>query len=181
MTLQEEGATFLDKLHKNDNIIVINALSYSDLLLLSPYGFIEKIQTVDADISDMLLQKPKITPPCRTAIIEQEQTRGDIKVRLHKLHMLNDSTRLFVTIENTNENSEVRLYTSRLKAIQGKKQFEYSYYNDSRYRMIKSTIPPGVEEEGVLLFEPLDSTPYQIKFLIPFSNEIMFTFNITLP
>jgi hypothetical protein len=180
MTLIEEGANFLDKLHKNDSINVINALSYSNLLLLSPYGSIEKIETIEPDISGWLLERHKITPPNKIAIIEQEQTKGGIKVRLHKLHMLKDYTRLFATIENTNENNEVMLIEYDLNAIQRKKQFRHSYKTDSNYREVKSRIPPGVEEKGVLLFEPLDSIKDDVKFLIPFSNQILFTFDVKL-
>jgi DNA-binding MarR family transcriptional regulator len=184
MTLQEEGANFLDKLHKDDKINIINVLSYSNLLLLSPYGSIEKMDTyVDPSVSDMLLQGHQISPPRKVTIIEQEKTRGDIKVTLHKIHILEDYTRLFVKIENNNENSEIRLNTSRSKAIQTKKQFEHSYKTDSRSRMIKFTIPPGVEEEGVLIFEPLDSIEDDVRFMISFYQNFhdnTFVFDVKL-
>jgi len=70
--------------------------------------------------------------------------------------------------------------TSDLKVIQAKKQFVYTLKTDSRYRMIKTKIPQGDEEKGVLLFEALDSIKDDIKFLIPFSNNILFTFDVKL-
>jgi hypothetical protein len=136
---------FLDKFHRNDNVRIINAIPNGNFIHLSTHGSIEKIGSVDANTSDMLCRtRYEITPSYKIPI-KQEQTRGDIKVTLDKLHLLEDYTRLFVTIENTNENTDIRLSRYGLKAIQAKKQFDWYQYTDSRYRNIKSTIPPGVE------------------------------------
>jgi hypothetical protein len=131
----------------------------------------------------MLLQGHQITPPHRIAIIGQEKTKGSIKVTLYKIHILKDYTRLFAKIENISENTEISLNTSRLKAIQRKKQFEYSYKTDNRYRMIKYTIPPAVEEKGVLIFEPLDSIEDDVRFMISFYQNFQdntFVFDVKL-
>jgi hypothetical protein len=116
----------------------------------------------------MLLEGRQIIPPDKVVMIGEQKTRAGIKMTLHKLHILKDYTRLFASIENIDENKEITLYTPGLKAIQRKKQFEYSYESDRKYRMIKSTIPPGVVEEGVLILEPLDNSVDHVKFLVPF-------------
>ena len=91
------------------------------------------------------------------------------------MHLLSDYTRLFVTIENTNENTAIDLVTYDLVAIQGKKQFGHIYNIDSRYRMIKHRIPPGIEETGVLLFEPLNTTWDDVRFVLPFRDNALKT------
>jgi hypothetical protein len=68
-------------------------------------------------------------------------------------------------------------------AIQNRKQFEHSYNTDEMYRMIKSKIPPGVDEIGVLLFEPLDSVWDDVRFIIQLyagSQDNRFVFDVKL-
>ncbi|MFL6366800.1 MAG: hypothetical protein ACJ719_16550, partial [Nitrososphaeraceae archaeon] len=89
------------------------------------------------------------------------------------------------TIENTNKNTDITLQTSRLKAIQRKRQFESRYKTDNRYRKIKDIIPPEVEETGVLAFERPDSTEEDIKFIVPLYQhnpyvDNTFIFNVKL-
>jgi hypothetical protein len=116
----------------------------------------------------------------KVTIIDQAKTISDIKVKLHKLHITKDFTRLFLTIENTSDVVEDRLFTSRTKAIQKKKQFEHMVSNIySRYTTIKSKIPPGVEETGIIYFQRLDNTEDDVKFLLPFNNHT-FVFDVKL-
>jgi hypothetical protein len=49
----------------------------------------------------------------------------------------------------------------------------------SRYNTIKSEIPPGVEETGIIYFQRLDSTKDDVKFLLPFKKHT-FVFDVKL-
>ena len=115
----------------------------------SPMIFASSIQKIDC--LDMVDPKAKIIP------IGQSLEKGGIKVTLNKVEFDDKNTRAFLTIENTNDDEDeiLRFYdTSNSKAFQGKRQYEAQY--SSSYPDISSSIPPGIEESGVVLFEPLE-------------------------
>ena len=115
----------------------------------SPMIFASSIQKIDC--LDMVDPKAKIIP------IGQSLEKGGIKVTLNKVEFDDKNTRAFLTIENTNDDEDeiLRFYdTSDSKAFQGKRQYEAQY--SSSYPDISSSIPPGIEESGVVLFEPLE-------------------------
>jgi hypothetical protein len=69
--------------------------------------------------------------------------------------------RILPTLETSlddglNGKANVNFYDFDAKAVQGKRQYETTYSYDVDYPNIKSTILPGIEENGVVLFEPLD-------------------------
>jgi hypothetical protein len=88
------------------------------------------------------------------------------------MHILHDRIRLFLTIENMNEKQEITFRRSGLKLFQGKRQFSCLYMNDSSFRNVKETIPAGIEETGVLLFEPLINKQDPIRFHFIFKIDI---------
>ena len=81
------------------------------------------------------------------------------------MHLWDDFTRLFLKIENINEENDCRFVRSDLRMFQGKKQFECLYGGgDSSVRIVKSIIPAGIEEDGVLHFEPLGDSQDPVRF-----------------
>jgi hypothetical protein len=102
----------------------------------------------------------------------KEAQKAGVKVILHKMHILHDRIRLFLTIENMNEKQEITFRRSGLKLFQGKRQFSCLYMNDSSFRNVKETIPAGIEETGVLLFEPLINKQDPIRFHFIFKIDI---------
>jgi hypothetical protein len=154
---------FLSKLHKEDTIKIIGALSLTDGIQLSYYGVIEKIGVLGYDSLEKLRRGTRIFPPNKVVTIGEEQSKGGVKVILHRMHLLEENTRLFLTIENMNEKEVVRVSQLYLRLFQGKKQFEYTFSRDPHFRMVKELIPPGIEEIGVMLFEALSNTEDPVK------------------
>lgn len=97
-----------------------------------------------------------INPALKTVVLEKTQVKGGIKVVFHKVEFSDKNTRVYLTVENLNKKASVGFYDSDAKAMQGKKQYSTTYSFDVTYPQIKSDIPPGIEENGVILFEPLD-------------------------
>jgi hypothetical protein len=135
--------------------------------------FASSIQKIEC--LDMVDPKAKIIP------IGQSLEKGGIIVTLNKVEFDDKNTRAFLTIENTNndEDDTLRFYdTSDSKAFQGKKQYEAQY--SSSYPQISSSIPPGIEESGVILFEPLEynvDTKFEFNMNMGFGNDYKFVFN----
>ncbi|MDQ6865005.1 MAG: MarR family transcriptional regulator [Thermoproteota archaeon] len=93
--------------------------------------------------------------------VEQSLTNRGIKVTLNKVEFTSIYTRVFLKIENLNA-PHSDLVTFGSVAMQGKKQLRYiSSFNtdfpqDGFSEINFSPIPPGVEEEGVVVFQPVD-------------------------
>ena len=138
----------------------------------SPMIFADAIQKIDC--LDMVDPKAKIVSFVQTL------EKGGIKVTLHKVEFDDKNTRAFLSVENTNENEEdvVRFFdTSDSKAFQEKRQYEPQY--SSSYPDISSEIPAGIEESGVVVFEPLEygiDTKFQFGMRVGI-DDYKFVFN----
>ncbi len=98
--------------------------------------------------------------------VNQILTSEGIFVTLRKVEFAKDYTAAFLTVENrNNDGTELSWCTlsSDPLAIQGKRQFAVTLHGP-RFRQIKQTIPSGIEERGVIKFEPLDPTREKVKF-----------------
>ncbi|MFQ5941827.1 MAG: hypothetical protein ACE5KA_09050, partial [Nitrososphaerales archaeon] len=70
--------------------------------------------------------------------------------------------------------------------FQGNKQFETTYAFDVDFPEIEYEIYPGILEEGVILFEPLDYTLSEARFQFEvrgesFLDEFKFIFDVAIP
>ena len=92
----------------------------------------------------------------KTVSLEKTQIKGGIKVVFHKVEFSDKNTRVYLTVENLNKKISIRFYDFNSKALQGKRQFSTTYSYDVDYPKIKSDIPLGIEENGVVLFYPVD-------------------------
>ena len=92
----------------------------------------------------------------KTVSVEKTQIKGGIKVVFHKVEFSDKNTRVYLTVENSNQKASIGFYDFNAKALQGKKQYSTTYSYDVEYPQIKSDIPPRIEENGVVLFDPLD-------------------------
>jgi hypothetical protein len=89
-------------------------------------------------------------------LCEKTQVKGGIKVVIHKVEFSDKNTRVYLTVENLNKKASVGFYDFSSKALQSKRQYSTTYSYDVDYPKIKSDISSGIEENGVVLFDPLD-------------------------
>ena len=83
--------------------------------------------------------------------MEETQTKGGIKVTLHKIEFSDKNTRVYLTVDNNNKNTEISFYDFNSKANQGNRQFETTTDSDVDHPEIESDIPAGIVEDGVIL------------------------------
>jgi hypothetical protein len=123
-----------------------------------------------------------INPASKVITVEQTQEDNGITVTLHKVEFSDENTRVYLTVENTDPAEEVNFYTFNSKAIQGRTQFGTTYSFDVDYPEIDSDIPPGIQENGVVIFEPLDPSASQTEFRFEankgFTEDSEFVFNV---
>jgi hypothetical protein len=114
------------------------------------------VSSISAKTIDKVDCIQAINPAQKTVVVEKTQTKGGIKVVFHKVEFSDTNTRAYLTVDNVNQKASIAFYDFNAKALQGKKQYSTTYSYDVDYPAIKSDIPPGIEENGIVLFEPLD-------------------------
>ncbi len=123
-----------------------------------------------------------IEPAIKIVDVDQTQEQNNIRITLHKIEFSDKNTRGYLTIENKDISEDVTFSEYNSRAIQGKTQFITTNSFDVNYPRIESVIPPGIEESGVVLFEPLDPTQNEMKFRFEANkgmDQSRFTFNVS--
>ncbi len=69
-------------------------------------------------------------------MVQRTQSKGGIKMTLHKVEFSDKNTRLYMTVENLNRKISVNFYAFNAKAIQGKRQYSNTYSYDVDYPTI---------------------------------------------
>jgi hypothetical protein len=100
--------------------------------------------------------RPENNPGEKTVVLEKSHSKAGINVTLHKVEFSQKDTRAYLTVENVNPRTAVSFYESSAIAVQGNKQYSTAYSFDVDYPQIKADIPPAIEENGGVLFDPLD-------------------------
>lgn len=114
------------------------------------------VPSISARTIDKIDCTQAINPALKTVVLEKTQIKGGIKVVFHKVEFSDKNTRVYLTVENLNRKVGITFYDFDAKAIQGNRQFATAYSFDVDYPSIKSDIPPGIREDGVVLFDPLN-------------------------
>ncbi len=124
-----------------------------------------------------------ISPAQKLITMEETQTKSAIKVTLHKIEFSDKNTRVYLTVDNNNKNTEISFYDFNSKTIQGNRQFETTTDYDVDYPEIESGIPAGIVEDGVILFEPLEYKKNNLILQFEASKnyeDVKFIFNVDL-
>lgn len=124
-----------------------------------------------------------ISPAQKLITMEETQTKSGIRVTLHKIEFSDKNTRVYLTVDNNNKNTEISFYDFNSKAIQGNRQFETTSDYDVDYPEIESDIPAGIVEDGVILFEPLEYKKNNLILQFEASKnyeDVKFIFNVDL-
>ena len=105
----------------------------------------DKVEVVDA-----LAAAPAAI---RAVEVNQEQTQHDLAVTVAKVEYAPGETRVHVIVRN-NSATKANIHAYSAKAVQGSTQFEAESLTD--YQEVQSTLLPGVESTGVLVFPKMD-------------------------
>lgn len=107
--------------------------------------------------------------PANTILeINQSKIKGNIKVTLDKIELASSHTRAFVRVENLGTSCDAEIPYSGSLIIQNKKQFKEDVFNflGPTIDRLENSIPPGVEENGVLIFDPISVNPLTMKISV---------------
>jgi hypothetical protein len=148
-----------------DDCVKVTGIVEEEFVGINAFSATRTVPSISARAIDKIDCTQAINPAVKTVSLEKTQIKGGIKVVFHKVEFSDMNTRVYLTIENLNKKAGIGFYDFNSKALQGKRQYSTTYSFDVDYPKIKSDIPSGIEENGVVLFDPLDyKTQRSAKF-----------------
>lgn len=93
-------------------------------------------------------------PAIKTVEVNSELNQHDFVMKLNKIELAKNETRLYVTITN-NSQDNISFYSFNAKIVAGSQQFEPEDNYEANYQEIQSDILPGVTSEGIIRFPAL--------------------------
>ena len=129
----------------------------------TPSVKIEKFSSIDC--------LEAIYPTIAENDVSQTQTSGRIVVTVEKVQLAEEHTRVLLTIENTACGTtgycmpmDLSFYSFNSILVQDKSQFKTDdFLFGVEYEKPNSDIPSGLVETGWVIFEPVDSKPFEIR------------------
>lgn len=124
-----------------------------------------------------------LEPAVKVINVGQTMERDGAIMSLDKIEFSDSNTRAYLTLENIDSLEDLVFNEYNSRAIQGKTQYLVINNYDTNYPKIASVIPSGVEEKGVVLFEPLDLAQDTAQFTFDTTqgfDNIRFDFEIVL-
>lgn len=94
-------------------------------------------------------------PAIKTVDLNKEIDQQGYVMKISKVEFSKENTRVYLSITN-NSKERFNFYKYNSNAVQGSKQLKLKDNYEQKLPDIKTEILPGVKEEGVLNFEPMD-------------------------
>lgn len=90
-------------------------------------------------------------------VIEQ----NGVTVSITKVEFTDTETRIYVSVSN-NSSDKFNLYNYSAKVVQGSNQYEMTYNYDADYPEIPSDMMPGVTANGIICFDSMEASQFQL-------------------
>lgn len=146
-------------------------------LALGTYGSI--VKTGSIDLTDPKTAFPKEVH-FKQLYVNKSVSQEGVTVTLRIVHVGPDYTYAALAIDNST-NQEITFIPSDSIAIQNK--WQYIGQHSRKFKKINMTIPPGIEENGCILFTGLepDKPMASFRFRLKAEGNNDFTFTVKLP
>lgn len=102
----------------------------------------------------------------KTIDVNEEQNQKGYIINLKKVELAEKETRVYLSVTNSMKQDKINLYTFNTKLVQGSKQFEEESNFEANYPEMNSEILPGITEEGVISYKPIDLNGENLKIII---------------
>lgn len=109
-------------------------------------------------------------PAIKTVTLNKEIDQSGYVIKVNKVEFSKEETRVYLSITN-NSKEKFSFYKYNSNAVQGSKQLKLKDNYQEKLPEIKTEILPGVKEEGVLSFEPMDVSGDNVKVLLEGSSQ----------
>ncbi|TVP40768.1 tetratricopeptide repeat protein [Candidatus Nitrosocosmicus arcticus] len=166
-----------------DDCVRVTGISQPVTEYLNMFGATLSAAAINANSISKIHCSESIEPARNIVNVDETQEKNSVIITLHNVEFSDKNTRAYLTVQNTDPINDITFYDHDSRAIQGKSQFMTTNSYDVDYPNIESTIPSGIEENGVVLFEPIDPTTDKTQFRFEASkgiDDIKFTFDVIL-
>ena len=166
-----------------DDCIRVTGISQPPIEYQNAFGATLSAAAINANSVTKIDCSEALNPAIKTVEVEDTKLNYTIKMTLHKVEFSDKNTRAYLTVENFDPSEDITFYDFNSRAIQGKSQFTTTNSYEINYPKIESTIPPGIVESGVVLFEPLDTTQGEAQFRFEATqgmDNVEFTFDVII-
>lgn len=103
------------------------------------------------------------SPAIKTINLNSEQNQNGYVIKINRVELAEQETRVYLTVTNKMSNEKINFYTFNTKIVQGGKQLGEQTDYDANYPQMESDILPGVSEDGVIAFAPVDPNGENLK------------------
>lgn len=186
---KDDKGTYLqawaDKNHSKNTLIRINdsKLDVKENDIIHVVGVVEKKfegeNAFGAKIKAPVITASKVeksdyatafAPAIKKVELNKEINQNGFILKVNKVEFGKEETRVYLNINNSSKD-KFHFYTFKASAVQGNKQFKTKSNYEAKYPEIKSEILPGVTEEGIMCFEPMDPNGENVKLILEGSSE----------
>ena len=117
--------------------------------------------TIKADTVEVITALEAAPPPVATTQVRRSQAQGGVTATLRKVERLDRGGRVFLTVRNRS-GSEISVYDSNAKFIQGSRQQDPESSFDIELPSLEGDIQSGVTDDAVLVFERMRPGPARL-------------------
>ncbi|MGH4120807.1 DUF4352 domain-containing protein [Clostridium sp.] len=169
---------------KNGDIIEVSGIVGKAFEGENPFGVELTAPSIAANEIERSDYSPAFAPAIKTIQINKEINQNGYILKLNKIEVAEKETRLFININNTTKD-KISFYSLNTNITQGNKQFKELVNLNEKVPEIDSHILPGVAQDGVLIFEPIQEDGENLKVIFEGESDnqdlhfIPFTFGAT--
>lgn len=154
---------------KEDDILHIQGTVLKMFEGTNAFGAKLRIPAIVADKVEKADYATAFSPAIKTIDVNQEQNQYGYILTVSKVELAEKETRVFVKIKNSSA-SNISIYTSSAKLVQGDKQYETMSSYGTDYPEVESDLLPNIASEGIVLFEPIDPSGENFKIMFTGSS-----------
>jgi hypothetical protein len=111
-----------------------------------------------------------VSPSLKTVEVNETIDQEGYVMTLQKVEFSEIETRVYLEITNNTKN-KIYFYDFNSYMVQGTSQFDTTYNFYANYKEVRTELLPGIKSDGIVLFEPIDPTLGDVKFIAEGSSD----------
>jgi hypothetical protein len=147
-----------------DDYLRIEGELYGKVEGTNAFGASLTIPLVLAAELDKISRSEAVAPTLAVVNVNASQVQHGLKITLDRVEIAATETRVWVTVMNGATNN-ASIYTFDAKLVQGSRQMETKSIYGTDLAELPDEILPGIETQGVLVFEPIDPAAKQARLV----------------
>ena len=153
---------------KTDDIVFVKGTINDTFEGENAMGGIVTAPAIKAETVEISDYATAFAPAIKTVDVNQEINQHGYLLKLSKIEIAENETRLYLTIQNKSQDT-ISFYSFNTKLVSGNQQLEEESNYEANYPELQSDILPGVISEGIIAFPTLSESG-QVKVFLEGSS-----------